>query len=299
MPKKTSNNSSKKKKPPRFGLGKFLYYGFLIFLGFLGAVTYKELIKPADWNPVAFVAGNHHRPGRQVVVCAGDSLTRGQLSFDFCGYLNRQADLQNFQFVNAGVNGDLSYNLLQRLEPIVACKPKFIVILIGTNDLLDSYYPKTAKYLKWAKQIPQSSSLDWYSKNLELIIEILQQRTQAKIALLSLPILGEACSSAANQTILQYNKVIRDIAIRKKVRYLPLYELQLEYLQKNQISPGPKFTGNLQPVLLAGLKHLVFKQSLDLISEQNGYLLLTDGVHLNSRAGRMIAMQIKTFLKSK
>jgi acyl-CoA thioesterase-1 len=286
MPKKTANNSPKKKKPPRFSLWKFIYYGLLIFLGFLCAMTYKELIKPAAENPVSFVAGNHHRPGRKVVVCAGDSLTL-------------QADLQGYQFVNDGVNADLSYNLLQRLEPIIACKPNYIVILIGTNDLLNSLYPKTAKYVQWVKQLPKSASSTWYSANLELIVEILQQRTQAKIAVLSLPVVGEASTSAANQTVAEYNGLIRGIATRKKVRYLPLYERQIEYLRKNQVAPGPKFTGNLQPMFLAGLKHLVFKQSLDLISERNGYLLLSDGVHLNSRSGRMIAEQIKTFLKNR
>jgi lysophospholipase L1-like esterase len=296
MPKKTP---PKKKETSGFSLGKFLYYGFLVFLGFLIAVAYQEMLKPSPDNPVSFVEQNHHRPGRQVVVCAGDSLTRGQVSFDFCSYLNLQTDLQNYQFINDGINGDLSYNLLQRLEPIIACKPNYIVLLIGTNDLLNSLYPKTAKYVQWVKQAPKRPSLVWYSENLELIIQILQQRTRAKIAVLSLPTVGEAASSAANQTVREYNEVIQAIAARKKVRYLPLYERQMDYLRKNQLGTGPKFNGNLQQLFLAGFKHLVFKQSLDLIADRNNYLLHTDGVHLNSWGGKMIAEQIKAFLKNK
>ncbi|HEX3045549.1 MAG TPA: SGNH/GDSL hydrolase family protein [Bacillota bacterium] len=297
MPKKAP--PKKKKTSSGFSLGKFLYYMFLVFLGFLIAVAYRQMLKPSPDNPVSFVEQNHHRPGRQVVVCAGDSLTRGQLSFDFCGYLNLQADLQNYQFINDGINGDLSYNLLQRLEPIIACKPNYIVLLIGTTDLLNSLYPKSAKYVQWVKQLPQSGSLVWYSGNLELMIQILQQRTRAKIAVLSLPTVGEAVSSAADQKVREYNEVIESIAARKKVRYLPLYERQMEYLRKNQLPPGPKFTGNLKQMFFAGFNHLVFKQSLDLIADRNNYLLHSDGVHLNSWGGKMIAEQIKTFLKAK
>ncbi|MBN2098694.1 MAG: hypothetical protein JW753_03760, partial [Dehalococcoidia bacterium] len=45
------------------------------------------------------------------------------------------------------------------------------------------------------------------------------------------------------------------------------------------------------------LSHYVLRQSLDEISRRNGYLLLTDGMHMNSRGAAIIADQIEAYLR--
>ena len=41
----------------------------------------------------------------------------------------------DFRFLNHGVNGDLAWNGLQRLDRVIAERPDFVTILIGTNDV--------------------------------------------------------------------------------------------------------------------------------------------------------------------
>jgi lysophospholipase L1-like esterase len=39
-------------------------------------------------------------------------------------------------------------------------------------------------------------------------------------------------------------------------------------------------------------------QSFDEISKKNGFLLVTDGIHMNSRGAAIIADQIESFLRA-
>ena len=75
------------------------------------------------------------RPGtRTLVVCAGDSITHALMSADYLRMLEQALGDQGYEFVNAGWNGDLAYNLGARLDDIIDCNPDVVTILIGTND---------------------------------------------------------------------------------------------------------------------------------------------------------------------
>jgi hypothetical protein len=78
------------------------------------------------------------------------------------------------------------------------------------------------------KGLPKKPTLEWYRENLEAIISDLQQRASAKIALSSLPVLGEDLSSEPNQKIAKYNDVIRETAEKYRVTYLPVNETQVK-----------------------------------------------------------------------
>ena len=72
------------------------------------------------------------------LVCMGDSLTNGWCSADYLRGL-RQRFGAGVDVVNAGINGDMAYNLLQRADDTVALDGVAgIVVLIGTNDMLGS-----------------------------------------------------------------------------------------------------------------------------------------------------------------
>ena len=51
---------------------------------------------------------------RPIVLCCGDSITHGHIGYDWVGAL-REKDSSKI-YVNAGINGDLAWNLNQRLE---------------------------------------------------------------------------------------------------------------------------------------------------------------------------------------
>ena len=48
----------------------------------------------------------------RVVVCVGDSITYGTVSFNYVDLLSGRKDLKGFTFVNAGSNSFLTYNVL-------------------------------------------------------------------------------------------------------------------------------------------------------------------------------------------
>jgi lysophospholipase L1-like esterase len=69
---------------------------------------------------------------KTTVICLGDSITKGMVSYDWVRELSRK--MPEFRFLNHGINGDLAYNVLKRLEPVIAAKPDVVVIL--PNDAL-------------------------------------------------------------------------------------------------------------------------------------------------------------------
>jgi lysophospholipase L1-like esterase len=278
-------------------LGRAICFVILMFLAFIATLAYQEMIKPAANNPLRFATGNLHRPGRKIVVCLGASIVRGQVSFNFVNYLAQKNELQDFQFVNGGINSDLAYNLLERLDPVISCKPAYIIIQVGTDDLIGSLYPKLADYYKWTKQLPRKPDIVWYTENLSQIVENLKQRTTAKIALVALPMLGEAVNSDINREVQRYNAVIQKVASQEKVSYLSVYDQQVQYLLRSPRTSAPEYNGNYKQIAKSVVDHLVFRKSLDEIARKNGYLLHTDGIHLNTRGGMMMADQVEEFLK--
>ncbi len=286
-----------KKKKQSFPIGKGLWFMFLLFLAFLTTIAYQSLFHPAVNNPERYASGSMHRPGRKAVVIAGADMVRGQISFNYVDYLSQKRELQGFQFTNAGINSDLSYNLLKRLGPIVACKPSFIIIQIGTNDLIGSRYSKFAAYFHWVKRVPADPDLQSFRQNLTMIVERLKQNTKAQIALVGLPMIGEAIRSGVNQEVVLYNHTIENIAEQQKVGFLPVYPEQVRYLTGSRRTSAPEWNGDYKIIGKALFDHVVSKTNFDEIAFKNGYLLHTDGVHLNSPGAMIIARQVENFLK--
>jgi lysophospholipase L1-like esterase len=200
-----------------------------------------------------------------------------------------------FHFINAGVNGDLAYNVLMRLNPIVDKQPDFIIILVGTNDVIGSLVPRMAEWYRRVKKLPQLPTEQWYRDNMLKIVQYLKENTRAKIALASLPVLGENLMSTFNKTISAYNSHLKEIAIQKQIGYLPVHERQEEYLRRTQPA-GRDFEsdGRLTRGLL--IRHYLLRQSFDTISKRYGYVLVTDGLHMNSRGASFIIEEIESFL---
>jgi len=233
----------------------------------------------------------------RLVVCVGASIIHGSVSFNFVNLLKERLGPRGFRFVNAGVNGDLAYNVLERLNPIIDMKPDFAVILVGSNDVMSTLSESAERNYTRMKHLPQKPTLDWYRENLEAVVNGLQQRTKARVALSSLPVLGEDLSSEPNLRTARYNEVIKDIAKSHHATFLPVNEAMTQYLRSVQKAPGRAFEGQ-GLMWKAILRHSLLRQSFDKISEKNGFLLTIEGIHMNSRAGTMIADQVEAFLQS-
>ena len=235
---------------------------------------------------------------KHIVVCLGASMVRGQVSYNFVNLLDQRMTKDGFQFINAGVAGDQAYNVLMRLDSVIDYRPDFVIILVGTNDVTATLSPTLARISRLTRRFPQPPSIEFYKYNMLRIINTLKEKTSAKIALVSLPVLGEDLESMPNHFIKDYDALLKEMADGEQVSYLPVYELQEEYLRKVQQSSGRPYGSGGMLSIKALVRHYLLRQSFDEISGKHHFALVTDGIHMNSRGATFIADAIESFLRS-
>lgn len=87
----------------------------------------------------------HKLPKGSQVIALGDSLTYGYGADAQYAYPNVLAKLTHWQITNAGINGDTSQDVLNRLDDVIAKKPDLVLLGIGGNDVLQKVNPNTTK----------------------------------------------------------------------------------------------------------------------------------------------------------
>jgi lysophospholipase L1-like esterase len=230
------------------------------------------------------------------VVCVGDSLTRAQVSVDYVEMLASRDIGGSVSFTNAGVNGDLAFNVLQRLDSVIDMQPDAVSVLIGTNDANASLSEKNVRMLTRMKKLTKRPTIAWYSENLAAIVDRLATETSALIALLSLPVLGEELGSESVRRSADYSAVVKEIARTRKVTYLPLHERQVACLTASGSTPGTRFRDGRILSASAAAQHFMLRRSFDGISRRRGLQLTTDLIHQNTSGAMLIADLIEQFL---
>ncbi len=92
----------------------------------------------------------------------------------------------------------------------------------------------------------------------------------------------------------EHNAIIKEIATGEGVSYIPVYERMQEVILA---SPGQPFAAfNFLPLYRNAFDQYVLHKSLDEIGRRNGWQLHTDGIHLNSRGGKILADLVQEFL---
>lgn len=240
---------------------------------------------------------NHSTPpnenNRKTVVCFGDSITRGMISASYIDLLQKRVEAKGFHFINAGKNNELTFNLLRRIKPVIRRQPDYITIMIGTNDVIATLSGPGALFYIVNKRLPRWPNLDWSRKNVEEIVRRLKAETQAKIALASIPMLGEDLTSDANQQVIAYNKSIQEIAARQEITYLPVYERMTEALETEK---GREYRGSVALSAEFIARHFIYGLGFNTYARTKGFHLMIDGVHLNTRGADIITNEIYKFL---
>lgn len=236
----------------------------------------------------------------QTVVCFGASLTAGTVSFDYIELLQERPSLKDFRFINHGVNGDLAWNGLQRLDKAIADRPDFVTVLIGTNDVNATLSERNRLRYREFNRLPVDPTLAWYEENMRALIKRLKTETTARLALLSLAVIGEDLGHEANRKVELYNEVVRRVARDEQADYLPLHERMVAYLREHEadrahLPPRLEYRDGLINVGNAIALHAT-GLSWDEVSRRNGLLLTTDCLHLNSVGAGMIADLIESWL---
>lgn len=220
------------------------------------------------------------------VVSAGDSITQATFSSNYLSILETKLKGQHYEFVNAGRNGNTSGDLLKRIDKdVLARNPDFITILIGANDA--------------RQDLDLQPALQTYRQRLEKLISKIRHKTNVPVALISLAPLGENPYSQKNEAVRKFNAVLQEIAIEQNLGYLPLFEKLIPILVHKEPHDASEFKLNLFTALIkSAFKKYILRKSWDEISEDNGFSILTDGIHLNDQVGNILAGLIQEWLFS-
>ena len=233
------------------------------------------------------------------VVCIGDSLTHGRTSSDYVALLQKRFRPKGYRFVNAGLNGELAYNVLQRLDAVIACRPAWVTLLIGTNDAYAALSTSNAHETMEQMGLPERPTRDTFRRYLTAICLRLRTATAAPLALLSLPPLGEDPAHRAFELTAAYSRIIQDVAHETGNAYLPVHERMCAYLDCHGGSARRSFDAYRDGMGLAvKMRRFLLHQSFDTISQRNGFALLTDFFHLNSTGATIVADAVAEFITS-
>ncbi len=247
-------------------------------------------------NPEQFLKKGRKIDTKSVVACLGDSLTHGRYSGDYVALLQQRLSNEGYEFINGGIDGDLGYNVLKRLDTILDCFPDTVILLIGTNDINATFSPKVESGYRKNKGIPVTPTMDWSCNNVAEIFERFTAANVKNLAVLSIPMMGENLESDLTIRVVQYNERLRDLATKHQVNYLSLYECLIDELPK--IENSPVYKGKMGPILVAAFRRIVLRQSFQSISKKNGLYFLTDHIHLNENGANIISNLVETYLRS-
>jgi lysophospholipase L1-like esterase len=259
-------------------------------LGAIGYVLVRSQAPPRN-APRRF----RRDPSKTTVVVLGASMIHGRVSTNVIDLLAERLG-PSFQLVNAGVNGDLAYNARQRLPDVLACAPDVVVVLVGSNDVMASLNPENEARYRRMKRLPERPTLAWYREQVRAIVTTLKAGG-ADVALCSLPPLGEDLRSEVNEKVAAYGAAVAEIARDEAVTYLPVREDFEAVLRAERPEGGRAFDGGAMMLMLKAMgERYLLGKSFDAIGAQNGFLLLTDAVHLRPRGAELVANRMQEFI---
>ena len=202
-----------------------------------------------------------------------------------------------YEIINAGVNSELAWNVLQRLDDVIRCKPDIVTVLIGSNDANSILSLKNTKsYMKTLK-LPCAPDRNLFKNSLVTIVEKLKQDPNVLIGLLSIPTIGEIPENREFKISTEYSEIVKDVAQQTGVAYLPLHERMTAYLKKNPGKPTYPYEKEGIHIIKKMIQHRIFRKGRDEIGRAAGFKLHIDYLHLNSLGAEMIADMIEAFIK--
>ncbi|MBO0933424.1 SGNH/GDSL hydrolase family protein [Fibrella aquatilis] len=253
----------------------------------------------------------HHRPenypntalklaDKQVVVCIGDSITHGNTGANYVDLLATTFADRPWQFFNAGRNADLTYTLLDRLDDVIQLQPDLVTVLIGTNDVNATLSQWRLKEYRDIGRIDPgvTPSFESFQANYRQIISRLRAETKARIALASLPVMGEDLTHEANLRADSYSLFIKQLCIDEGLTYLPVREEMKAYLGDFPTKRRYGYEAARRLLTVSVARHYLFGHSWDQICAANGNQLTQDMLHFNSIGARIIAGLITPFLQT-
>eukprot|EP00578_Thalassiosira_sp_NH16_P007249 CAMPEP_0181125022 /NCGR_PEP_ID=MMETSP1071-20121207/26816_1 /TAXON_ID=35127 /ORGANISM="Thalassiosira sp., Strain NH16" /LENGTH=372 /DNA_ID=CAMNT_0023210413 /DNA_START=86 /DNA_END=1204 /DNA_ORIENTATION=+ len=290
----------------------FALVGVVVF------VTAEGTSRPPRMGPHEFVKereillAKKKRDGgdaEEVLVCLGDSLTHGACSANWVDALTERLrgspSAAPLAIVNAGQNGICTETVLQRkVEHVIACRPKYIFIMIGTNDVRAVYRKDWGDQLTWMWSLTERPSEDALMRNLANIIRVLLEHTTAKIAVGTLPPLGEDADSTANQIVLRVNRrIIHAVEIEfcdsRRVSAVDVNGALWKYINLSSVKRKKihSIDDSLPIGIVMCILHNIFGLSWNLLTHIiTGNVVLSESLHLNETGGDVVRNELVKWL---
>ncbi len=271
----------------------------LVLLIVLIGNAYYQAMKLPDNTPSKYLKqqtmGNGHK---SVVVLVGDSITHGRIGVNYVDMVEEQLEGEQFEFINAGINSELAWNNLQRVDEVIQCDPDIVTVLIGTNDANATLSPDTMRSYVKRMKLPREPDSGWYRESLILLVKTLKTETNAQIALLSIPTIGEDLNHPAFIKSSEFSNIVYDIAKETNVAYLPLHEKMIDFLRDTPGTPTYPYEKYYIGIFKALMSRYLLRKDWDDIARNSGFSLHVDYIHLNTVGAQMIADLICEFIQS-
>jgi len=200
--------------------------------------------------------------------------------------------------VNGGINSELAWNVVQRVNRALACRPDVVTVLIGANDALAAHDEASGRRYVRMVNLPRQPDLEWFEENLRELVRRLRERSQARIALMTLAPIGEDPEAPIATLIGACNAIIARVAEDLDVELLPLHDRLLALLAESPGAPQHRYvpgTRSMMRMVGAGVLHYILGMSWDRIADRRGMAATIDLVHLNDRAGTVVADLVEGF----
>lgn len=266
----------------------------LLGIGFLDWLVYMG--RCLDQPPVLDVRAWLGWPARpeRCVLCLGDSLTHGHVGADWVSPLRSRWSAGGVGVVNAGLNGDLAWNVGQRLERALAVEPEAITLLIGSKDAMGCHRADRARGYRRSKGLPQLPDHAFFEACLDSLLGRLAQ-TGVPVAVLTLPPLGD---DPAQDPSGPANDALGEAVARHGLTLLDLRAA----LAPLTTPGGPPYAGGLLslagPMLGGVARHYTLGTSWDQLAGARGSRLFIDGVHFSDRAAAVVLDLVDGWLRT-
>jgi lysophospholipase L1-like esterase len=241
--------------------------------------AHKEFIKiPEIFGP------------KPIVVLCGDSITQGEYSYNWFQHV-RDIFKGKVDVYNEGYNSyTVSEYINTKIQGVINLNPTDIIISLGTNDA----------NAQWRHPNDPQWSVENFEKNYHELIGIIKEKLpNAKIAITTIPPIGEDFNHPVYVLGKLYNEVIKDIAKKENVELLPVFDmLQNEYKENTQ-KIKPKFKHTMFGEVISMTNNIIrtkLGQDSKEISKSGGYKGKVDELHLNKSA-KVFAACASWFIK--
>jgi lysophospholipase L1-like esterase len=229
-----------------------------------------------------------------VVLCLGDSITHGHLGSDWTDLLASRG----LSVVNGGINGELAWNVVQRLDRALACRPDVVTVLIGANDAMGAHDEDSGRRYVRRVNLPRLPDLEWFEENLRVLVRRLREGCEARVALMTLAPIGEDPGAPIAALVEESNTIIARVAEDLGVELLPLHDRLVALLAETSGAPQHRYLPGMRNrirMVGAGVLHYLLGMSWDRIAARRGLAVTVDLVHLNDRAGTVVADLVEGF----